>query len=98
MAKSAAAIHGGRECAGARPLERGGNAPSAIHFKTSSRSRADCQRASEFFARQRRISRSRAGGDSGSSVEIAAGSEVRMAAMMLAGFAPSNAARPVSIS
>ena len=76
----------------------GAGAPSAIHRSSAARSLAVCQRASGSLARQRRTSRSSAGGASGWLRVSGGGSAVRMAAMRLARLAPSKAGRPVSIS
>src|SRR5205807_2019048 len=72
--------------------------PLAIHFSSSRRSRADCQRSSASFARQTRMARSSAGGVRGCELEIGGGSRSKIAAITLACVFPSNAFFPVAIS
>ena len=57
------------------------------------RSRAVCHRSSGSFARQRRNTQSSAG----IAVSVTGGSRSMIAAVTIAGFAPSNARLPVSI-
>src|SRR5262245_12231743 len=70
-------------------------APSAIHSSSALRSDAFCHRRSGSLAKQRRSTRSKAGGATPASD---GGSRSKIAAMTLAGDKPSNARLPVSIS
>jgi hypothetical protein len=69
--------------------------PSAIHFSSAATSRADCQRSSGSFARHREMTRSRAGGVSGTSSSMGFGVIASTEAMMLDALLPSKARCPV---
>ena len=71
---------------------------SAIHLSSWARSRADCQRSSGSFARQRWTIRSRPGGVRGWISEIGRGCSFKTEAISEAWLFPSNALRPVAIS
>ena len=72
--------------------------PSAIHLSSSSRSPADCHRASGSLARHFLMTRSSDDGVMGWRVDIAGGSRSRIAAIRLAWLCPSNERLPVTIS
>ena len=72
--------------------------PSAIHLSSSSRSPADCHRASGSLARHFLMTRSSDEGVIGCRVDIAGGSRSRIAAIRLAWLCPSNERLPVTIS
>ena len=84
----------GRYVAGVSPR----STSCAIQRSSSARSRADSQRSSGLFARQRRRSRSRLGGETGSAVERDGGSRSRIAPIRLAGLSPVNGRLPLTIS
>ena len=72
--------------------------PSATHFNSRNKSRADCQRSSGSLSRQVLTIWSRAAGATCCTCEIAGGSSFRIAPSRLARLFPSNAFRPVTIS
>src|ERR1043166_9343338 len=72
--------------------------PSATHFSSLARSLALCHRSSGLLARHFLIEYSKAGGASGFTVLIGAGSFSRIAEATLSWLFPSNARRPVYIS
>ena len=103
MARTSAAAHGIHEARRRRLGDTGAaipdcEPPSAIHFNSLPRSPAFCQRSSGSFARQRRTTRSSAGGVIGATAEMGAGSSFMIEEISDACVAPENAFLPVAIS
>src|SRR5215831_5302681 len=83
---------------GASLIDALGAPPSAIHFSSSARSLAFCQRSSGSLARHFFTIRSRETGVIGCRADIGCGSAVRIAAIKLARLVPQKGGLPVTIS